>query len=165
MKILIAVLLFASAANAQYPDGTIIMSSKKGLVGRIAKRLTGGDQYTHSAIVFDGYAYESDWPRAKRTPVGSYGKRGTTNDYFIPTGPVSVDAMRAKANSMLGQPYRLRNYFRPGSPKVHGTWCSPYVGQVLNAGGYQLSPQQYHEPQSLLQAVSPNFRYVGTVTR
>ncbi|MEW3709422.1 hypothetical protein QOZ51_30145, partial [Pseudomonas aeruginosa] len=92
------------------------------------KRISGGDHYTHVGIVIDGYVYESDWPRAKKTPVSQYGKRGSTNDYYAPARSLDVDAMRKKAESMLGTRYSLRSYFRPDR-KSNGTWCSPFSGQ------------------------------------
>jgi len=158
-------LLVCSIVQAELPDGTLVFSNKKSLVGRVARRITGGDQYTHVGIVLDGYVYESDWPKAKRTPVSQYGKRRTTNDYYVPLVPVDTTAMRAKADSMVGQPYRLRNYFRPGSRQVNGTWCSPFVGQVLNAGGYSLSASQYHEPQNILNATGESFHFRMRVRR
>lgn len=164
--LLIIVLAFTTQASAQYPDGTIVMSNKPNtLVGRIAKRIAGGDHYTHIGVVIDGYVYESDWPRAKRTPVGQYGNRRTVNDYYVPTVPLNVEAMRAKANSMVGQRYQLRNYLNPNSPKTQGTWCSPFAGQILNAGGYNLTPSQYYEPQNIINAVRSQYQFRHQVRR
>ncbi|MEM1224592.1 MAG: hypothetical protein AAGJ40_02785 [Planctomycetota bacterium] len=171
MKMFSAILLLILATchgHAQVPDGTVILSSKKGLIGRIAQRVTGGDQYTHAAIVLDGYVYESDWPRAKRTPVNQYGKWRSTNDFYVPSQPLSrgqVSAMRSKAQSMLGTRYDLRNYFRPGSARNAGTWCSPYVGKVLGAGGVTLSSHQMHEPQNLKQAIGHRYRFARRTLR
>lgn len=172
MRLLIIILFFASTsaiAHAQHmPDGTLVFSSKRGPIGRIAQRITGGDQYTHVGVVIDGYVYESDWPRSKRTPVAQYGKARTTNDYYTPAQPLSpqtIDAMRAQANATLGQPYRLRGYFNPARTHADGTWCSPYAGRVLQAGGVQLSTSDYHEPQNLLGRVRDQYRFSNRVRR
>lgn len=165
-RVALFVLLFTGTVCARYPDGTIVLSSKKGLVGRIAKRITGGDQYTHSAIILNGRLYESDWPRAKVGSIWSY-KRGTTNDYYVPVTPYSpseVQAMLAKARSLIGRPYDLKNYRKPGSRQTYGTWCSPFVGQVLNnSGRHSLSSHDYYEPQNLREATSGTHRFYGRV--
>lgn len=162
LLVVIALAMLVDVSAQTVPDGTLVFSSKRGIVGRVAKRITGGDQYTHVGIIFGNYVYESDWPRAKRTPVSSYGKRGSTNDYYVPAspiGPQQLNAMRAKAQSMLGQPYRLRGYFRPSTRPTDGTWCSPFVGYVLNAGGSSLSASDRHEPQTLLDRVDGGYRF------
>ena len=155
--------------GAYYPDGTIVLSNKRGLVGMIARRITGGDQYTHSGIVLNNRVYESDFPRVRSTPVSRYGKRRTTNDYFVPAVPYTphqVHAMRDVAQSRLGQPYRLRSYFNPSVVTPSGTWCSPYVGQVLNASGrFGLSSYDMHEPQNILNRVGDSYIFHSRVTR
>lgn len=164
-KLILFISLIASTNTvyAQYPDGTLVLSSKKGLVGRIAKRVTGGDQYTHIGIIIDNKLYESDWPRAKVGPITH--KLRTTNDYYYPNTPytaIEIDAMRNKAKSLVGRPYNLRNYRIPGSKKTYGTWCSPFVGQVLNASGrYNLSSHDYYEPQNVINNITNdyNLRY------
>jgi hypothetical protein len=156
--------MLSTLAHAQYPDGTLVFSSKRGLVGRIAKRITGGDQYTHVGIVFGGRVYESDFPRATSTPVSQYGKRGTTNDYYVPTRPIGdINAMHATAQSMLGTRYGLRGYIKP--VRKPDMWCSPYVGKVLNAGGQRLTASDYHEPQNLLNRMSGSLQFGGRVVR
>ena len=166
LRITLLLFLFAETASAQYPDGTIILSSKKGLIGRVAKRITGGDQYTHSQIILGGRVYESDWPRAKVGPIGHY-KRGTTNDYYVPVVPFTtqeVAQMKTKAQSMVGKRYDLRNYRNPSSRRTDGTWCSPFVGQVLNASGrFNLSFNDYYEPQNLIGAVDNSFSFYKRV--
>ena len=163
--------LFSQDTQAQQyvPDGTLVMSNKKGLIGRIARRITGGDQYTHVGIVIDGKVCESDFPFVKCTPVGQYGKRRTTNDYFVPAvaySPTEVSAMRHAAVSRIGQPYRLRNYFFPRSRPTNGTWCSPYVGNVLNASGrYGLSSYDMYEPQNILRRVGGQYIFSNRVVR
>lgn len=159
MKNLIAsivfVLIFCFVQDAYSQQ--IVLSNKRGIVGRVAQRITG-DYYTHSAIVLNGYVYESDWPRVKKTPVWAYGKRGSTNDYYnLNLSQQQINQMQAYAESRIGEPYRLRNYFRPGSRPTYGTWCSPFVGQVLNSGGYNLSRQQMFEPQNLYNTLRPRF--------
>jgi hypothetical protein len=158
------VLLLGCGLSQAQESGTIVLSSKTGLVGRIAKRISGGDHYTHVGIVIDGYVYESDWPRAKKTPVSQYGKRGSTNDYYAPTKSLDVDTMRQKAESMLGTRYSLRSYFHPDR-KSNGTWCSPFSGEVLNAGGCNLTPAQYHEPQNIYETLRSEYNFESRVVR
>lgn len=157
-------LLISSIVTAQYPDGTLVFSNKKGLVGNVARRISGGDHYTHVGIVIDGYVYESDWPKAVRTPVANYGKPRTTNDYYTPKVQANIANMRAKAVAMLGTPYSLKGY-KGRRVGRNGQWCSPYVGKVLIAGGWKLSASHYHEPQDLLTAVQPYYEFVGRVRR
>jgi len=171
MKYCIIVLLLYMCQNvfAQYPDGTVILSSKKGLIGRIAQRLTGGDQYTHIGIVIDGKIYESDWPRATTRGISGYGKPRSTNDFYVPLVPYSqyeVDRMRSYAQSQLGKPYQLRNYFNPRSPKTYGTWCSPFVGNTLNASGrYHFSTRQIYEPQNIVNHVNGQYQFKNRIVR
>lgn len=166
---LVLVLGISNVSLAQYPDGTLVLSNSRGLVGRIAKRITGGDQYTHVGVVIDGRVYESDWPRAKNTLVSQYSRRTNTNDYYVPSTLYSqneVAKMKSYATSHMGQPYRLRNYFHPNSRQINGTWCSPFAGNVLNASGrYNLSRSQIHEPQNLIHAVGNDYRFVERVRR
>lgn len=167
LLLLAMLLLLASTAVGHWPDGTLVFSSKKGIVGNVAKRITGGDQYTHVGIVFAGQVYESDFPHARRMDVRVYGKRGTTNDYWVPRHVLdrnTIDKMKSKASSMLGTPYRLRGYFRPGA-RSNGMWCSPYVGKVLNAGGRNLRPQDYHEPQNILTRIGHDYQFAARVRR
>ena len=168
-KTMILFIAMTNFAMAQYPSGTLVFSSKKSLVGRIAERLTGGDQYTHVSIVIDGLVYESDWPRAKKVRVSQYGKHRATYDYFIPKNPYSQDEinrMRSKAESELGKPYQLRNYFNPNSRKTKGTWCSPYVGNVLNASGrYRFTKQTMHEPQGIFNRIKSQHQFSSRIKR
>lgn len=146
-------------------DGTLVMSSKPNtLVGNVAKRLTGGDQYTHAAIVLDNQVYELDWPRARRTPATTYGRPKAIYHYYspvVPYAPSQVAAMRSSLNSRLGQRYQLRNYLRPGSRATSGSWCSPFVAETLNASGrYRINASVGREPQSLLQSVQNDYRRI-----
>lgn len=162
-------ILCCNTVFAQYPDGTLVFSNSRGLVGRIAKRITGNDQYTHVGIVLDGRVYESDYPRSKNTLVGQYSKRTNTNDYYVPSVPysqVEVDRMKSYANSNMGKPYRLRNYFNPNSRPVNGTWCSPFVGNTLNSSGrYNLSNSQMHEPQNLMNSIGRYHTFKNRISR
>jgi hypothetical protein len=145
-------------ANISYSQ-QLIFSTKNGPIGRIAQRMTG-DYYTHSAIVLNGYVYEQDWPRAKRTSLSEYGKRRTINDvYNISLSQGQVSAMQRYAETRMGERYRLKNYLFPRSRKTNGTWCSPFVGQVLNSGGYQLHSSQMHEPENLRQSLPLTFSH------
>lgn len=72
-----------------------------------------------------------------------------------------VAAMKAHAESMLGLPYTLRNYFKPWTKPTKGTWCSPYVARVLNASGrYTLTKTDWWEPQDLFQRLEPDYCHV-----
>ena len=42
--------MLGNVAYAQYPNGTLILMTKEGPVGKIAQRMTG-DYYTHIAII------------------------------------------------------------------------------------------------------------------
>ena len=162
--VLILFFLFTNSVFAQYPDGTLIFSSKNGPVGRIAKRITGGDQYTHIAIVIDNIVYESDWPRAKATHVSRYGKPRTTNDYYIPNNAYStkeVKAMLNNAKANLGKPYRLKNYIYPNSRPTNGTWCSPYTSNVLESSGrYMFTQHDRYEPQNLFTKIRNDYSFL-----
>ena len=168
--LIVAAVIWAWAMNTshcQVPDGTIVFSSKKGVIGRIAKRLTGGDQYTHVGIVLSGRVYESDWPRATSTPVSRYGKRRTTNDYYVPAVSLTsqqISAMRHQAQAMIGTPYRLNAYFHPGR-ESKGMWCSPYVGHTLNAAGLGLTRHDMHEPQNVKARLGSHWRFSHRVKR
>lgn len=144
------------------------MMNANTVVGRVAKRITGGDKYTHVGIVLNGYVYEADWPRVKKTPVSGYksNRRRVNVDVYAPSRPFSqaeVQAMVNHAEGKLGQKYGLRSYFRPGA-KANGTWCSPYVKDVLNASGrYNLSNGDGHEPQNLLGAINSDYQSAGSI--
>lgn len=159
MRTLILFLLLSSTCQAQQ----LVMSSKDGLVGDVAKNIVERrsgyrPQYTHSAIELNGWVYEMDYPVAKKTPVQYYGKPRTTNDYYqLNLSQDQINRMQAYAESRLGEPYRLRNYFHPNSRKIYGTWCSPFVGEVLNSGGYNLTRDQVGEPQKLYNTLKPRF--------
>jgi cell wall-associated NlpC family hydrolase len=159
----IIAMTFTSPADAEYPDGTLVFSNKRGIIGTVAKRITGGDQYTHVGVVLGGRVYESDWPRVTAKPIASYGKRRTTNDYYVPLQSHNVQAMRLTAESLIGTSYRLRGYFRP--TRNPGLWCSPFVGRVLIAGGYPITSRDYHEPQNLLTRLDGQFQFVNRVVR
>lgn len=163
-------LFLSSTSYAQYPDGTLVFSSKPNtLVGNIAKRMTNNAQYTHIGIIFDNMVYESDWPRVQRTPVSQYGKRKTVNDYYIPSSPFSkdeIDRMKNHATSRLGEPYQLRDYLRKNSRRTtRGTWCSIYVGEVMNQGRYRFSFQQMFEPQKLSNLIAGQYIFTKRVFR
>lgn len=166
--VLITLGLMQHSAAAQMPDGTLVFSNKRGVIGRVAHRLTGGEHYTHVGIVLGGRVYESDWPRATSHPVAHYGKFRTTNDYFVPQqlfSSASTQAMRYQASSLMGMPYSLRRFFNPHVADDRGTWCSPFVASVLAAGGRPTTPSQSHTPQRLLNAVGSHYQFVGRVRR
>jgi hypothetical protein len=160
MFLIFAVLLWV-------PDGTLVMSSKPGtLVGNIAKRMTGGDKYTHIGIVFNNHVYESDWPIAKKTPVHLYGKARTVNDYYYPKQPISnVAAMMDVAERELGKPYKLRNYLNPRSKPTYGTYCSPYVAKVFTDSGTPIPKYYGYEPQRLLSFLNNRYYFHHQVKR
>lgn len=154
--------------NVSYPDGTLALSNSRGLVGRIARNITG-QHYTHVGVVIDNYVYEQDWPRAKKTHVSKYGKRLWTTDYYIPTQPYTtqqVNAMRATAVSRLGEPYRLKGFWDKSSAGTTGQWCSPYAAHVLNASGrYSLNSHDAHTPGNLHSAVGGGYIITNRVIK
>ncbi|MEM1225921.1 MAG: hypothetical protein AAGJ40_09490 [Planctomycetota bacterium] len=166
---IVAVMATAQTGFSQYPDGTLVLSSKRGIVGRVAKSITGGDQYTHIGIVIDGRVHDMDYPRPHSTSIRSYGKRGSTNDYYVPTTPYTaaqVAAMRLSVQSRTGQRYGLRAYLGRSRASSLFTWCSPYVGKTLNASGrYRLSTNQYHEPQNVIASVGGGYRFSGRTVK
>lgn len=156
--------------SQDYPDGTLILSSKKGVIGRIAKNMTGGDQYTHVSIIIDEYVYEQDFPRSKKSRLVGYRyKPRSTNDFYVPTRQYTkqeVDRMRNYAESHLGQRYQLKNYLNPRSRKTSGNWCSPWVGRVLNSSGrYNLSTRDHFEPQNLISKIRNEYTLVSRLTK
>lgn len=165
---LAAALCCGQAVGQTYPDGTLALSSSRGLIGRIAQRITG-QHYTHVGVVIDGYVYDQDWPRAHRTPVSRYVKRGWTTDYYVPARPYSageVAAMRTAAQSRLGEPYRLRGFWDRSSPGTSGQWCSPYAAHVLNASGrHRLGSHAAWSPGNLHATVGHGYRFAGRVRR
>lgn len=165
----LAALLVSTSAIAQdYPDGTLAFSSSRGVIGRIARRITG-QHYTHVGVVIDGYVYDHDWPRAHRTTAACYVKRRWTTDYYTPSTPYTageVIAMRKAATSRLGEPYRLRGFFLRRSTGTAGQWCSPYAAEILNASGrYRLSNKDAHTPGNLKAAVGHRYRFESRETR
>lgn len=149
------------------PNGTLVMSNKPNtLVGNIAKRITNGAKYTHIGIVFDGYVYESDYPRSQRVPIHLYGKPKTVNDYYYPVKEFpNIQAMKQVAIAELNKPYRLRNYFRPRSKPTYGTWCSPYVAKIFDDSGIPIPKEVGHEPQRLLNYLRNHYYFHHQVKR
>jgi len=159
-RIVIAVLLacVCSQAFAQYPDGTMVYSSKPGsIVGRVAQRWASRAQgyqatHTHVGIVLNGMVYHSDYPRVATRPIGQL-KRGEVARYVLPSKqytPSQVAAMRSYAKLQVGQPYRLRGFLRRDGSEG---WCSTFVGQVLNRGGHSISATQRFTPDNLMRAI------------
>lgn len=147
------------------PNGTLIFYESETIIGKAAKVITEGDRFTHVAIVIDGLIYEADFPRVKKSSRVGYGKPKSTMYFYAPRKPFTGDSlsrMRAHAERRLGEPYRLYNYFQPHAPRVYGTWCSRYVGDVLNASGrYKISKWVSHEPQDLFGWVKRDYYYMG----
>lgn len=166
IRSILLILLFATTATAQdVPDGTLVLSYKNGLIGRIARRITK-DHYTHIAIVVDGKVHESDWPRSKATPVSRYGKRRTVNEYYVPNTPYdNAQIARLRRSVPIGEPYRLAGYFAPH--KASGdVWCSVYVARALNATGrFQISRWTGREPQRIINQLNNQYTYSHTVRR
>ena len=167
----LALIILCVPCNAQqdYPDGTVVYSNSIGLIGRIAERLTGGDRYTHIGIVIDGKVYEADWPRITKGSIEKYGKAKSTNDFFVPKKPFSkeeVAKMKEYAESQLGKPYQLRNYFWPNSRPTKGTWCSVFAGSVLNASGrYDMDKKTIFEPQRIHDKIKQEYEFRTRVIR
>ena len=157
---MLALLFFLSVL-----DGTLLLSSKPNtLVGNVARRLTGGDKYTHIAVVIEDIVYESNWPRSKATAISSYGHKKEIVHYYEPKIPYTkeeIEKMRITSKSEIGKPYRLKNYLWPNSREVDGGWCSPFVGKVLNASGrYRLNKNQTYEPQNLIDSIIVDYNRI-----
>ena len=146
--------VFAASVKANYPDGTLVYSSKpSSVVGRVAKRMATRAQgyqatHTHVGIVLGGRVYHADYPRVEAKPIGQF-KRGEIASYQLPIRnytPQQISAMRAYAQSQIGQPYRLRGFLRRDGSEG---WCSTFVGQVLNRGGHSISKRDRFTPDNL----------------
>lgn len=158
IRIAIILSLFASTASAQLPDGTLVYSSKPNtIIGNVAKRWAARAQgyratHTHVGIVLGGRVYHADYPRVEAKPIGSR-KHGESVTYQLPSRnytPQQVQSMRSYARSQIGQPYRLRGFIRSDGQEG---WCSPFVKNVLNRGGHNLSYQDGFTPDNLKRAV------------
>lgn len=145
-------------AFAQYPDGTLVYSSKPNtIIGNVAKRWAARAQgyratHTHVGIVLGGRVYHADYPRVEAKPIGSR-KHGEAVTYQLPSRNYTaqqVQSMRSYAQSQIGQPYRLRGFIRRDGSEG---WCSTFVGQVLDRGGHNITKQQRFTPDNLQRAV------------
>jgi hypothetical protein len=150
--------LLSTSASAQLPDGTLVFSSKPNtVIGNVAKRMASRAQgfsarHTHVGIVFGNRVYHSDFPRVDSFPVGHF-KPGEVVSYQLPMRnytPQQISAMRAYAQSQIGQPYRLRGFLRRDGSEG---WCSTFVGHVLNRGGHSISKRDRFTPDNLMRAV------------
>lgn len=146
MKILLLLLM------SWLPDGTLVFPPEPNtVVGRVARRWATRAQgypakHTHVGIVLNGRMYHSDWPRTTTTKI----PKGT---YILPPRKYSaaqVQEMTRYANSQLGRPYRLRGFIRRDGSEG---WCSPFVKNVLNQAGHNLSYQDGFTPDNLQRAV------------
>jgi hypothetical protein len=172
MKLIITLILaiITTTASAQYPDGTLVLSSKPGtIIGNVAQRMASRAQgyrskYTHIGVVIEGRIYHSDYPRVASIAVGAH-KRGERADYYAPATPYTpqqVAAMKSYAQSQIGQPYRLRGFrLRNGEEG----WCSTFAGQVLNRGGYNIGKSQRFTPDGVLNSVRSRYRFVRSIQR
>lgn len=164
MKTIILILLFSlptltavSQSPGDLPDVTIVYSGKPSYVGRVAKRWASRAQgypatYTHVGIVLGGRVYHADYPAVTSRPVWQL-KRGEVATYVLPRHNYSspqVAAMKAYAQSQIGQPYRLRGFIRRNGEEG---WCSQFVRRVLEQGGHNLSYQDGFTPDNLLRAI------------
>lgn len=162
--------IITTTASAQYPDGTLVMSSKPGtIIGNVAQRMATRaqgyrSQYTHVGVVIQGRIYHSDFPRVGSIAVGAH-KRGERADYYVPTRqytPQQVAAMKSYAQSQVGQPYRLRGFrLRNGEEG----WCSTFAGQALNRAGYNIGKSQRFTPDGVLNSVRSRYRFSGSIQR
>jgi hypothetical protein len=139
-----------------YPDGTLVFSNKPGtIIGNAAIASASKVQgypakYTHCGIIFNGYIYHSDFPVvAKRTKL----KPGEQATFVLPNRYYTIgeiNSMRRYADSQLGKRYSLRGYrLRNGEEG----WCSPFVKNVLNQSGHNLTYKDGFTPDNLLKAI------------
>ena len=150
--------IIGSTALAQYPDGTLVFSGKPGtIIGNVAQRMSTNAQgsssrFTHVGIILGGRVYHSDYPVVATRQVGSL-KPKEKAVYVLPSrhySPQERELMLAYAESQLGKRYILRGFIRRD---VSEGWCSPFVKNVLNAGGHRLSYDDGFTPDNLLKAV------------
>ncbi len=148
-----------SQAFAQYPDGTMVYSSKPGsIVGRVAQRWASRAQgyqatHTHVGIVLNGKVYHADYPRVTTKPIGQL-KRGEVAHYVLPSKQYTqaeLSAMRSYAESQVGKPYRLAGFIRRDGQKG---WCSTFVGEVAKRGGHSISYGEMFTPDNLRRAIA-----------
>lgn len=151
-------LIVCVPAFGQFPDGTLVYSSKPNtVIGNVAKRWAARAQgyratHTHVGIVLGGRVYHADYPRVESKPIGSR-KLGEVVTYQLPTRnytPQQVQAMRNYAQSQIGQPYRLRGFIRGNGEEG---WCSQFARRVLEQGGHNLSYQDGFTPDNLLRSI------------
>lgn len=161
MRLAVRILILAcvsTPAIAQYPDGTLVMSSKPGtIVGNVAQRMATRAQgyksrYTHVGIILGGRIYHADFPRFGAIAIGAH-KRGEKADYYAPTNRYTAEqvaAMKAYAQSQVGQAYRLRGFiFRTDDDR----YCSPFAKNVLKHAGHDLTRQDGLTPDNLIRAL------------
>ena len=136
------------------PPGSFLFTTKPiGLVARGIEYWTGYPE-THVAILFDDHETNRPWvyeaypPRARKMPLPEYMAllEKWENRFFVrragglrpvwispPWLPAEVVLMHAKAEELLGTPYRLAlNYFRGNDRAMH---CSEYAGAVAAVTG------------------------------
>ncbi len=142
------------AESPQLPDGSFLFTSYP--VGIIARQILFWTGYpeTHVAVLFydpvtsEPWVYEAYPPRSLKLPLKEHLDRldkqesrwrvvlkGGANPVWIsPNWPQSeLVLMRAKAEELLGIPYRLAlNYFFGNDRAMH---CSEYAGAVVNVTG------------------------------
>ena len=154
-KIIFSILiwLILSVQAIGYENGTLLFSKTNLLPGRIAAKFIAPGNFQHVGIIFDGYVYESVWPRAKRSTVKRAMLPGWSYWAIEPVTPYTTKElrqMRQEACDNLGKPYRVKNFLWPRTKETYGTWCSQYVREVLNASGrYQFTWNHGWEPQGL----------------
>ena len=150
--LLLMCLPFQRVNGENPPSGTLVFSGSNGFIGRQAERVTG-DLYTHVGIVLDGKIYEAVPPAVTRSNWPPKVSSVAFADVYYPVKQYSgaqAQVMTAYAGSQLGVPYRLYNYFHPNGPRINGTWCSRFAGDVLvTSGRYVLTEQQKSEPENL----------------
>ena len=158
IRLVLILSLFASTACAQFPDGTLVFSAKPGtIIGNVAMGMASNAQgsasrFTHVGIILNNRVYHADYPWVSTRKIGSL-KLGERAIYVVPTRAYSVkesNRMLAYAVSQIGKRYRLKGFIR-----CDGTegWCSPFVKNVLNAGGYRLTYRDGFTPDNLLKAI------------
>ncbi|MFG0288327.1 MAG: YiiX/YebB-like N1pC/P60 family cysteine hydrolase, partial [Rhodopirellula sp. JB044] len=154
------ILLLMPSVCLAVPDGTVLMMYADNVVGKVAHRITH-DKYTHTAIVLDGVVYEATVPSVRKSPFPGHHGRTTHVFAYVPKQPFTAEEvanMMQYAESRLGQPYGLKNYFWKNSRPDGRTWCSEFVRDVLNSSHrYHLSYGEGFEPQTLLNTIGGEF--------
>lgn len=155
-----------TSATQTPSNGTLVLGNKHSVLGNYLSRRM---EYSHVGIVLDGKVCESDWPHVKCTPIGSWQQSGTSYDWYAPNRPYTAREtrrLRRFVNRTLGDPYQLKNYLLPGTPRTESGWCSTWAARALNrTGRYRISRREAWNPELLHNQVQSNYHYTHSTNQ